>query len=154
MEVAEEIGCLFIFNSGSDKNGKPERTISVYDLQQNCNDCGYRGEYTDKCPKCGSINITNGYGDDTLIFVTSDELVSDGIQLKTDTDAVKDVIQRVSASTVEIAKITSWFTTGMIQLYSISDKLTFKGIAESIKEIDTCTMLMATSMTDVITKTI
>ena len=73
---------------------------------------------------------------------------------ETDTDAVKDVIQRVSASTVEIAKITSWFTTGMIQLYSISDKLTFKGIAESIKEIDTCTMLMTTSMTDVITKTI
>lgn len=68
-EISEEIGCLFVYHSDTDENGKIRRAISVYDLQQNCNSCGHRGEYTDKCPKCGSTNIKNGYGEDTLILL-------------------------------------------------------------------------------------
>lgn len=122
-EVAEEIGCLFIFNSGSDKNGKPERTISVYDLQQNCNDCGYRGEYTDKCPKCGSTNITNGYGDDTLIFVTSDELASDGIQLKTDTDAVKNCFKLEAGDDLMTATVRNCNPNGTDYIWYFSNDI-------------------------------
>lgn len=122
-EVAEEIGCLFIFNSGSDKNGKPERTISVYDLQQNCNDCGYRGEYTDKCPKCGSTNITNGYGDDTLIFVTSDELTSDGIQLKTDTDAVKNCFKLEAGDDLMTATVRNCNPNGTDYIWYFSNDI-------------------------------
>ena len=122
-EVAEEIGCLFIFNSGSDKNSKPERTISVYDLQQNCNDCGYRGEYTDKCPKCGSTNITNGYGDDTLIFVTSDELASDGIQLKTDTDAVKNCFKLEAGDDLMTATVRNCNPNGTDYIWYFSNDI-------------------------------
>lgn len=43
-EVAEEIGCLFVYDSNSDENGKIKRTISVYDLWYSCEDCGYRNE--------------------------------------------------------------------------------------------------------------
>lgn len=56
-EVSEELDCLFIFGCGSDENGKPERTISVYDLEANCVDCGNRDTFVHKCPKCGSTNI-------------------------------------------------------------------------------------------------
>ena len=94
MEIAEEIGCLFVFHSNS-KNGKIQRTISVYDLQQNCLKCGHRGEFTEVCPKCGELvngeyGFKFGYGEDTRIFVTSDELASGGIQLTSDTDEVKN----------------------------------------------------------------
>ena len=135
-EVAEEIGCLFIFNSGSDKNGKPERTISVYDLQQNCNDCGYRGEYTDKCPKCGSTNITNGYGDDTLIFVTSDELASDGIQLKTDTDAVKNCFKLEAGDDLMTATVRNCNPNGTDYIWYFSNDIKEDMPTELVEKLD------------------
>lgn len=135
-EVAEEIGCLFIFNSGSDKNGKPERTISIYDLQQNCNDCGYRGEYTDKCPKCGSTNITNGYGDDTLIFVTSDELASDGIQLKTDTDAVKNCFKLEAGDDLMTATVRNCNPNGTDYIWYFSNDIKEDMPTELVEKLD------------------
>lgn len=135
-EVAEEIGCLFIFNSGSDKNGKPERTISVYDLQQNCNDCGYRGEYTDKCPKCGSTNITNGYGDDTLIFVTFDELASDGIQLKTDTDAVKNCFKLEAGDDLMTATVRNCNPNGTDYIWYFSNDIKEDMPTELVEKLD------------------
>lgn len=120
-EIAEEIGCLFIFNSNSDENGKIQRTISVYDLQQNCNDCGHRGEFTDKCPKCNSINITNGYGEDTLIFVTSDELASSGIQLVADTDSVKNYFKLEAGDDLMTATVRNCNPNGTDYICRFSD---------------------------------
>lgn len=87
-QIAEEIGCLFVFDSASDENGNILRTIAVYDLESNCSQCGYRGEFTGSCPKCKSTNINEGYGVDTSIFISSDECGAD-IQFTTDTDSVK-----------------------------------------------------------------
>jgi hypothetical protein len=52
MEIAEEIGCLFFFDSGTDSNGNICRKIYVFDLEANCLDeeCRHRGEFTDVCP--------------------------------------------------------------------------------------------------------
>lgn len=88
-DIASEINCLFVLDSDSDENGNIRRTISVYDLESNCIDCGHRDEFTMICPKCGSKNINEGYGDDTGIFVSSDEL-AESIQLSVDTDQVKN----------------------------------------------------------------
>ena len=33
-EIAEEIGCIFVFNSNTNKDGSINRSISVYDLEQ------------------------------------------------------------------------------------------------------------------------
>ena len=122
-EIAEEIGCLFVFHSDSDENGMPQRTITVRDLQQNCNnkDCGYRGEFTDKCPKCGSIDITHGYGKDTLIFVTSDELASEGIQLVTDTDSVKNCFKLEAGDDLMTATIRNRNPNGTDYIWYFSD---------------------------------
>ena len=128
-EVAEEIGCLFIYDSNStsiEDNlniSKPKRTVSVYDLQQNCNDCGYRGEFTDKCPKCGSSNIKYGYGEDTLIFVTSDELASSGIQLTTDTDSVKNCFKLEAGDDLMTATVRNCNPNGTDYIWYFSDNL-------------------------------
>ena len=154
-EVAEEIGCLFVYNSGSDENGKIQRTISVYDLWHSCLDCGFRNEsegyfidsshifLTDEldnmlvdesnnyllfkraieCPKCGGKNIKGGYGDDTLIFVTSDELASNGIQLTTDTDAVKNCFKLEAGDDLMTATIRNCNPNGTDYIWYFSDSV-------------------------------
>ena len=122
-EVGEEIGCLFKFHSNSDEKGMPQRTVSVYDLQQNCEDCDYRGEFTDVCPKCGSTNIKYGYGDDTSIFVTSDELATNGIQLVTDTDAVKNCFKLEAGDDLMTATIRNCNPNGTDYIWYFSDSL-------------------------------
>lgn len=124
-EIAEEIGCLFVYNSNSQAGGKPNRTISVYDLQQNCNnkDCKYRGEFTDKCPKCGSTDITYGYGEDTTIFVTADELATEGIQLVTDTDSVKNCFKLEAGDDLMTATIRNCNPNGSDYIWYFSDSM-------------------------------
>lgn len=122
-EIGEEIGCLFVFNSNSNNSGKIQRTISVYDLQQSCNDCGYRGEFTDECPKCGSTSITNGFGEDTLIFVTSDELGSAGIELTTDTDSVKSCFKLEAGDDLMTATIRNCNPNGTDYIWYFSDSI-------------------------------
>ena len=120
-EISEEIGCLFKYHSNSGEKGKIQRDISVYDLQQNCNDCGHRGEFTDKCPKCGSANIRQGYGEDTLIFVTSDQLASEGIQLVTDTDSVKNCFKLEAGDDLMTATIRNCNPNGTDYLWYLSN---------------------------------
>ena len=122
-EISEEIGCLFKYPSSSDTNGKIQRDIYVYDLQQNCNNCGHRGEFTDKCPKCGSTNIVNGYGEDTLIFVTSDELASKGIQLSTDTDSVKNCFKLEAGDDLITATVRNCNPNGTDYIWYFSNSL-------------------------------
>ena len=119
-EISEEIGCLFQYYAVKE-NGKLQRKIAVYDLQQYCNDCGHRGEYTDKCPKCGSTNITTGYGDDTLIFVTADELASEGIQLVTDTDSVKNCFKLEAGDDLMTATVRNCNPNGTDYIWYFSD---------------------------------
>lgn len=122
-EIGEEIGCLFVYHSNSTKGGKPNRTISVYDLQQNCNSCGYRGEFTDKCPKCESTDIIYGYGEDTTIFVTSDELGSQGIQLVTDVDSVKNCFKLEAGDDLMTATIRNCNPNGSDYIWYFSDSM-------------------------------
>jgi hypothetical protein len=121
-DIAEEIGCLFQY-SARIENGVLKREISVYDLQQYCEDCGHRGEFTNKCPKCNSTNIINGYGEDTLIFVTSDELASKGIQLTTDTDSVKNCFKLEAGDDLMTATVRNCNPNGTDYIWYFSDDL-------------------------------
>lgn len=68
-EISEEYGVLFKFDSIN-------RTVSAYDLYNTCYDCGYREDFTNICPKCGSTNIGGQYGEDTSILVSAYNLAS------------------------------------------------------------------------------
>lgn len=122
-KIAEEVGCLFVYHSNSDQDGKIQRTISVYDLQQNClnPECNYRGEFTDKCPKCGGTNIKYGFGTDTLIFVTSDELASEGIELVADIDSVKNCFKLEGGDDLMTATIRNCNPNGTDYLWYFSE---------------------------------
>lgn len=135
-EIAEEIGCLFVFNSNSDSDGNIQRTISVYDLQQNCNDCGYRGEFIDKCPKCDSANITMGYGEDTLIFVTAEELAEDGIQLTTDTDSVKNCFKLEAGDDLITATVRNCNPNGTDYIWRFSEEMKEDMSDELVEKIE------------------
>ena len=135
-EIAEEIGCLFVFNSGSNEKGKPQRTISVYDLQQICNGCGYRGEFTDKCPKCDSTDIKYGYGEDTLIFVTSDELASGGIELTTDTDSVKNCFKLEAGDDLMTATVRNCNPNGTDYIWCFSNDMKSDMSAELVDKLE------------------
>lgn len=118
-EIGEEIGCIFILESDSDENDRIRRTVSVYDIESNCYDCGHRGDFTGSCPKCGSTNISEGYGEDTTIFVTADELGED-IQFTTDTDSVKNCFKLEGGDDLMTATIRNCNPNGSDYIWYIS----------------------------------
>lgn len=137
-DIAEEINCLFVFNSDSDSEGNIQRTISVYDLESNCLSCGHRGEFTMTCPKCGGTDINEGYGEDTSIFVTSDEL-AENISLSTDTDAVKNCFKLEAGDDLMTATIRNCNPNGTDYLWYFSDDMKSdmpEELVESIESYD------------------
>jgi len=88
--VAEQLGCLFVWDAYTDEDDGHtiHRTLSAYDLEANCPNCGYRGDYGSVCPDCGK-ELKPGYGEDTTIFYSRDNY-ADSISYETNKDAVKN----------------------------------------------------------------
>ncbi len=134
-EISEEIGCIFILGSNSTPTGTIARTISVYDLQSNCHSCGYRGEFTKVCPKCNSSSISHGYGDDTGIFVSSENL-AENITYKTDTGSVKNCFKLEAGDDLMNATIRNCNPNGTDYIWHISDSVKSDMSDELVKKID------------------
>ena len=118
--IAKEIGCLFIFHSDTDSNGKIRRGISVYDLESYCSTCGNRGYFINTCPKCNSTNILKGYGEDTTIFVTADELGND-IKFTSNTDSQKNCFKLEAGDDLMTATIRNCNPNGTDYIWYIPD---------------------------------
>lgn len=145
-QIAEEIGCLFRFHSGTNENGTIERAISVYDLQSNCLkkddsgilNCRHRGEFTGKCPKCGSTDISEGFGEDTAIFITTDEL-ADEIQFTTDSGSVKNCFKLEAGDDLMTATVRNCNPNGSDYIWHISDdmkKIMSDGLVTKLTDYD------------------
>ena len=119
-EISEEINCLFVYNTG-DGTGNLVRTISVYDLENNCNGCGYRGEFTDKCPKCESTDIIYGYGKDTNIFVSSDGL-GNNVKLEVDKDSIKNCFRLEAGDDIITSAVKMCSPTNSLYMWKWSDE--------------------------------
>lgn len=120
-EIAEELDCIFVIDSGTDDDGSISRSVSVYDLEAYCVECGHRDNFTRKCPKCGSDNILTGYGQDTSIFVSTENL-ADNITFKTDTDSVKNCFRLEAGDDLMTAAIRSCNPNGSQYIWYISDE--------------------------------
>lgn len=120
-EIAEEINCIFVISSGSDGNGKIERSISVYDLESYCVDCGKRDSFVDKCPYCGSENILEGYGKDTSIFVSTENL-AENITYSTDIDSVKNCFKLIAGDDLMTATIANCNPNGGGYIWHVSEE--------------------------------
>lgn len=111
--IAEEIGCLFVFDSVS-------RTVNVYDLYNTCNKCGYRGDFDEYCPECHSTDFSGQYGEDTTIFITSENLSSE-ITLDADTDSTKNCFKIVGGDDNITAAVANINPNGTSYIYQIAD---------------------------------
>ena len=146
-DVAEEIKCLFVFDINADKYGNLKRVVSAYDLESNCNKCGHRGEYTDVCPKCGSTDIDEGYGEDTTIFVTADE-IADNINMSSDTDSIKNCFKLEGGDDLMTATIRNCNPNGSDYIWYISDDTKHDMSDELVKAIDSYNKLYAKYQND------
>lgn len=146
-DVAEEIKCLFVFDVNADKYGNLKRVVSVYDLESNCHKCGYRGEYTDVCPKCGSTDIDEGYGKDTTIFVTADE-IADSINMSSDTDSIKNCFKLEGGDDLMTATIRNCNPNGSDYIWYISDDTKHDMSDELVNAIDSYNKLYAKYQND------
>ena len=120
-EIATEINALVVYHSGTDENGKIERYISLYDLESNCLDCGYRGEFTGTCPICNSTNIKEGYGEDTTICIDDENSLGEDITLEVDVDSVKNCFKLVAGDDLMTATIMNCNPNGTSYLWYLSE---------------------------------
>ncbi len=124
-DIAQEIQCLFVFgeNRSIGDTNEYQRTISVYDLLDYCEDCGQRGNYTGGvCPHCGSKKIKYGYGKDTGIFVNTDNL-TDSISFTSATDQVKNFFRLAGGDDDMTAAIRNCNPSGSAYLTFFSDEM-------------------------------
>lgn len=118
MEIAEEIHCLFIF--GEEMDDGYFRTISVYDLESYCPSCNYRGEFTEQCPKCKSKNILEGYGENTSIFLSQENLTEE-INYSTDKDSVMNCFKLEAGDDDMTTAIINGNPSGSPYIWYITD---------------------------------
>lgn len=120
-EIAEELDCIFILDVHSDENGKIDRAVSVYDLESYCLDCNKRNDFINKCPECGSTNFRKGYGEDTTIFVSTENLAED-ISYSTDVDSVKNCFRLEAGDDLMTATVINCNPSRSAYLWHISDE--------------------------------
>lgn len=123
LEICKEVNALLIIHSGTDADGKIERAYSIYDLEEHCPDCGYRGKReSGVCPECGKTEWSFGYGEDTGIFVSRENL-ADNITYETEKDSVKNCFRLVAGDDLMTAAVASVNPNGTNYLWYISDKV-------------------------------
>lgn len=125
--VAEEIGCLFIFDS-------VKRSISVYDLKTVCLDCGHRGEFSDECPKCKSKNL-KFFGKDTTIYIDTENL-SSSITSSVDVDKVKNCFKLVAGDDAMTAAVKNCNPNGSSYIYYFSEDQKHEMPDELVEKIE------------------
>lgn len=111
--LSEEIGCIFEFDSA-------DRTVSVYDLWNRCENCGERGEFDDVCPKCGSRNISNSYGENTNIFISKENIAED-IRLSPNLEQIKNCLYIAGGDDLITATIANCNPNGSNYIYLFSE---------------------------------
>ncbi len=112
-EVSELFHCVFLFDSTT-------RTISAYDLYSTCKHCGYRGDYSGQCPKCGETDIQMPYGEDTTIFISKENLSTE-INLQTNQDSLVNCFYVEGGDDIMTAAVRSVNPNGSPYIYSFSD---------------------------------
>lgn len=128
-DCAKQFNCIFKFDSMT-------RTINVYDLYTNClnPECGYRGEFNDVCPECGSTKLSY-YGEDTSIYVDSKNL-SDSITFSTDTDSVKNCFKITGGDDDITAAVRNVNPNGTDTIYYINDELKEEMSSELVSKLN------------------
>lgn len=140
-EISEEMNCIFVIDS-SMRNNRPARIVSAYDLEPHCLSCGARGPFYTvnaddavtgetsspvnnrniKCKKCGGSSISLGFGYNTPIYVSVENL-ADEVQYETDVDSVKNCFKLEAGDDLMTATVRSINPNGSSYIWYVSDEL-------------------------------
>lgn len=114
-EISDDYQCLFKFDSNT-------RTVNVYDLCNTCHDCGYRGDFHDKCPECGSTNYNGAYGEDTSIYVSKENL-STSASIESSEDSLKNCFYIVGGDDLMSSAVAIANPSGTNYIINFSDEM-------------------------------
>lgn len=113
--LAEEIGCVVEYDSVNNK-------INLYDTYRHCTDCGCRFDSAaSACPECGSLNVSDDYGNDTGILLSTDNLAEE-LQFDTDKDSLKTCFKISGGDELMNAAVRSVTPTAGDTIYCFSDE--------------------------------
>ncbi len=127
--VAEEIGCLFLFDTN-------ERGIYVYDMKTTCLDCGYRDDSDFiTCPECKSTAVHYPYGNDTTILIDKNNL-GNSVNLSVDTDSVKNCFNVTGGDDMVNATIKNINPNGSNRIYYFNEDTKADMPKEMIEKIN------------------
>ena len=138
-DISEEVHCLISIRCRSTSDQFLLREIYVYDLESYCYDCGTRGTFLDTCNNCGGHNIKPGYGEDTTIFVNSENL-ADEITLTTDVGSIKNCFRLEAGDDLMTATIRNCSPNGTGYIWHFSDQMKAdmsEELAAAITQYDT-----------------
>lgn len=111
-DIAEEYGILFTFDSVN-------RTVSAHDLYNTCHICGYRGDFSNECPECGSTDFGGQYGEDTSVYVSSENL-STQANIEGDKDSLKNCFYVTGGDDLMTATVANINPNGSNYIYYFS----------------------------------
>ena len=114
-EISDDYQCLFKFDSNT-------RTVNVYDLCNTCHDCGYRGDFHDKCPECGSTNYNGAYGEDTSIYVSKENL-STSASIESSEDSLKNCFYITGGDDLMTSAVAIANPSGTNYIVEFSDEM-------------------------------
>jgi len=138
-DIATEVDGLFRYGEYNDPDGKIHRTISLYDLEDVCVDCGERGSFIDgKCTNCGSSNIKRGYGQDSGIFINSENFAK-SITYSSNKDKVKNCFRLEAGDDLMTATIRNINPNGGQYIWYIGDdvrSMMSPALREKLKSYD------------------
>ena len=119
--IAEEVECLFLFGESKEDDDKLHRTISVYDLKDVCLECGSRDVENGICPVCGSTSYIRGYGYDSGVFVSRENLTPD-ITYDSNMDEIKNCFWLVAGDDDMTADAIALNPSGSPYIWHFSDQ--------------------------------
>ena len=118
-DISQEVECLITADCFAGEDGSIVREVNAYDLKAHCLECGRRGDFTDTCDSCGSSNIKSGYGNDTSIFVSTENL-ADSIKYSMDNGSVKNCFKLEAGDDLMTAAVVSCNPNGSAYIWHIS----------------------------------
>ncbi len=124
-EISDDYQCLFKFDSNT-------RTVNVYDLCNTCHDCGYRGDFHDKCPECGNTNYNGAYGEDTSIYVSKENL-STSASIESSEDSLKNCFYITGGDDLMTSAVAIANPSGTNYIVEFSDEM-YENMPEDLVE--------------------
>ena len=134
-EISNDCGCLFDLNF-SYSNGRIDRTIHAYNSVSRCQDCGYTGIFSGKCPACGADSSHISYPDerkDTGIYI-SKENIAQNVSLDIDNSSVKNCYHLEAGDSTITSMVRMLTPDGSGYLWNFDEILARDDLSDKLRE--------------------